>query len=61
MTGRAGVGYHPSPMAAPDVSSLSVAELRARYVDEGRPLPAGAEDALASDARAGARAVVGRR
>jgi len=47
-----------------DLSQLSVADLRLRYVDEGRPLPADVEEALATDPRAGARDVlasVGRR
>ncbi|MCX5732038.1 MAG: ribonuclease HII [Deltaproteobacteria bacterium] len=47
-----------------DLSQLSVADLRLRYLDEGRPLPAGGEEALATDPRAGAREVlasVGRR
>ena len=37
---------------------LSLAELRARYVDGGRPLPASIEAALAADPRAGARAIL---
>jgi ribonuclease HII len=41
-----------------DLSHLSVADLRLRYVDEGRPLPAGLEAALAVEPRAGARAVL---
>ncbi len=36
---------------------MSVAELRDRFVVKGRPLSAGCEEALASDPRAGARAV----
>ena len=36
---------------------MSVSDLRARYVDGGRPLPAGCEEALRNDVRAGARAV----
>jgi ribonuclease HII len=36
----------------------SLAELRARYVDRGRPLPAAAEAALCADPRAGARAIL---
>ncbi|HET8723045.1 MAG TPA: ribonuclease HII [Anaeromyxobacteraceae bacterium] len=45
-------------MAPDDVASLSVAALRARYLDGGKPLPAGAEAALEADPRAGARAVL---
>ena len=41
-----------------DLSHLSVADLRLRYVDEGRPLPEELEAALASEPRAGARAVL---
>lgn len=36
---------------------MSVEDLRARFVGEGRPLSAGCEEALASDPRAGAREV----
>ncbi len=36
---------------------MSVAELRERFVERGRPLPEGCEAALAADPRAGARAV----
>ena len=36
----------------------SLLELRARYVDGGRPLPAGVEAALQADPRAGARAIL---
>ena len=36
---------------------LSLPELRERYVDRGRPLPADVEAALAADPRAGARAI----
>jgi len=43
----------PEPRARP-----SVAELRARYVDGGRPLPPALEAALEQDPRAGARAVL---
>ena len=35
-----------------------LAELRARYVDRGRPLPAAIEAALTADPRAGARAIL---
>jgi ribonuclease HII len=41
-----------------DLSHLSVADLRLRYVDEGRPLPADLETALSADPRAGVRAVL---
>ena len=37
---------------------LSLAELRARYVDRGRPLPEAIEAALVADSRAGARAIL---
>jgi ribonuclease HII len=37
---------------------LSLVELRARYVDRGRPLPAAVEAALTADPRAGARAIL---
>jgi ribonuclease HII len=36
----------------------SLVELRARYVDGGRPLPASVEAALSADPRAGARAIL---
>ncbi len=36
----------------------SLGELRARYVEGGRPLPASVEAALAADPRAGARAIL---
>ena len=45
-------------MRPEDVAALSVAELRARFLDAGRPLPAGCEAALEADARAGAREVL---
>ena len=41
-----------------DLSHLSVADLRLRYVEEGRPLPAELEAVLAVEPRAGARAVL---
>jgi ribonuclease HII len=41
-----------------DPAELSVSDLRRRYVEEGRPLPAGLEERLAADPRAGVRAVV---
>ena len=37
---------------------VSLIELRARYVEGGRPLPASVEAALAADPRAGARAIL---
>ena len=58
MTWRGLVGYHPAAMPPGDLSHLSVADLRLRYVDEGRPLPEELEAALASEPRAGARAVL---
>ena len=58
MTGRAPAGYHPSPMRPEELAAASLAELRARYLDEGRSLPAAAEAALAADPRAGARSVL---
>jgi ribonuclease HII len=45
-------------MKPADVARLSVEELRARFVEQGRALPAGCEEALRSDPRAGARAVL---
>src|SRR5512137_1794020 len=47
-----------APMRPEELAAASVAELRARYLDEGRPLPSGAEAALEGDPRAGARAVL---
>jgi ribonuclease HII len=44
-------------MRPEDIPRLSVAELRERYVERGRALEAGCEEALKNDARAGARAV----
>jgi ribonuclease HII len=38
--------------------SLSLVEMRERYVDRGRPLPASVEAALRADPRAGARAIL---
>jgi len=58
VTGRASLGYHPAPMRPDELASLSVAELRARYVDDGRPLSPRVEAALAEDPRAGARSVL---
>lgn len=44
-------------MGPEDLARMSVADLRTRFLVEGRSLPAGCEQALASDPRAGARAV----
>ncbi len=44
-------------MAPVDLARLSVAELRTRFLDQARTLPAEWEQALARDPRAGARAV----
>jgi ribonuclease HII len=44
-------------MRPEDIGRMSVAELRARFVEKGRALPADCEEALRSDGRAGARAV----
>jgi ribonuclease HII len=44
-------------MRPEDIRQMSVSELRARFVESGRPLPAGCEEALRNDVRAGARAV----
>lgn len=40
------------------VTELKLSEIRARYVEQGRPLPAAIELALRSDARVGARAIL---
>jgi ribonuclease HII len=45
-------------MRPEDLARLSVAELRARFVDGGRPLPEECEAALEADPRAGAREVL---
>jgi ribonuclease HII len=45
-------------MRPEDLARVSVAELRARFVSEEKPLPPGCEAALESDPRAGARAVL---
>jgi ribonuclease HII len=45
-------------MPPEDLSRLSISGLRRRYVEEGRPLPAGLEALLEADPRAGARAVL---
>jgi len=45
-------------MRPEDLAALSVAELRARFVDAGRPLPEECEAALEADPRAGAREVL---
>src|SRR5919204_3372645 len=44
-------------MRPSDIARMSVAELRERFVEKARPLPADCEEALRSDPRAGARAV----
>ncbi|HET6923257.1 MAG TPA: ribonuclease HII [Anaeromyxobacteraceae bacterium] len=44
-------------MGPGDLARMSVADLRARFLAGTRPLPAGWEEALARDPRAGARAV----
>jgi ribonuclease HII len=46
-----------APVRPEDIGRMSVAELRERFVDKGRPLPAECEESLRDDARAGARAV----
>jgi ribonuclease HII len=58
VTGRRRLGYHPGAMPHGDLSQLSIDDLRQRYVDDGRPLPAGLEAALAADPRVGAQAVL---
>jgi ribonuclease HII len=58
VTGRGRVGYHRAAMPPEDLSRLSISGLRRRYVEEGRPLPAGLEALLEADPRAGARAVL---
>jgi ribonuclease HII len=45
-------------MRPSDLASLSVAELRERFLDAGRPLPEDCEAALEDDPRAGAREVL---
>ncbi len=45
-------------MTPADLARLSVAELRERFLDRGRPLPAECEEALEADPRAGAREVL---
>jgi len=45
-------------LRAPPAARLSLADVRARYVDGGRPLPAALEAALAADGRAGAQAIL---
>lgn len=45
-------------MRLEDLCRLSVSELRARFVDGGRPLPEGLEALLEADPRAGAREVL---
>ena len=44
-------------MTPEELAAVPVSELRARYVDAGRPLPPALERALRDDPRAGARAV----
>ena len=44
-------------MRPSDIARMSIAELRERFVEKARPLPADCEEALRDDARAGARAV----
>ncbi len=44
-------------MRPDDIARMSVCELRERFVEKGRPLPADCEEALRQDGRAGARAV----
>jgi ribonuclease HII len=44
-------------MRPSDIAGMSVAELRKRFVEKARPLPAECEEALRNDERAGARAV----
>lgn len=46
-------------MRPEDLARWTVAEIRRRFVGEGRPLPRGVEEALAADPRAGARGVHG--
>jgi ribonuclease HII len=45
-------------MRPEDIGRLSLCELRARFLDAGRPLPAECEAALEADPRAGAREVL---
>src|SRR5512133_1931924 len=45
-------------MRPSDLATLSVAELRERFLDAGRPLPEECEAALEADPRAGAREVL---
>jgi ribonuclease HII len=44
-------------MRPSDIARMSVTELRERFVERARPLPADCDEALRSDPRAGARAV----
>ena len=44
-------------MGPDDIRQMSLAELRARFVEQGRPLAEECEEALRCDGRAGARAV----
>jgi ribonuclease HII len=41
-----------------DLSTLSIAELREQFVERARPLPAGAEELLSRDPRAGAQEIL---
>jgi ribonuclease HII len=45
-------------MTPEEIARLSVSELRRRFVEEGAPLPAPLAEALATDPRAGARAIL---
>jgi len=45
-------------MRPEELARVSVAELRARFVDQARPLPPDCEEALSRDPRAGARSVL---
>jgi ribonuclease HII len=47
-----------TPPRVPPAGRLSLADLRARYVDAGQALPAAVEAALAADGRPGAQAIL---
>ncbi len=47
----------PLAMGPDDIRRMSLADLRARFVEQGRPLAEDCEQALRDDGRAGARAV----
>jgi ribonuclease HII len=47
----------PTTMRPYDIAAMSVTELRERFLERARPLPAECEEALRNDVRAGARAV----